>query len=189
MVRWLLTTTRTRARIAETGTGTGTAAWAGGRRLASGRARYGPASRVSRPRRWWRAGQMLDRRDTHGNGQHHADEPSNRHAGKDQDWPTTKPAQRPPALGRRAGTRRGMATRRRLRQRPAQSPVVAVELLPRRPADRAYGPRRALKSSRRSRRSRPACCATSAALPGRQAGSLATSCHHQGAHIGRHRPG
>jgi hypothetical protein len=73
------------ARIAEIGTGAGTAAWTGGRRLASGRTRYGPANRVSRPPRWWRAGQMLDRRATHGNGQHHADEPSNRHAGKDQD--------------------------------------------------------------------------------------------------------
>jgi hypothetical protein len=42
---------------------------------------------------------MLDRRDTHGDGKYHADEPGNRHGGKDQDWPTAEPASARPRSG------------------------------------------------------------------------------------------
>jgi hypothetical protein len=42
---------------------------------------------------------MLDRGDTHGNGQHHADERCDRHGGKYQDWPATKPASVRPRSG------------------------------------------------------------------------------------------
>jgi hypothetical protein len=179
---------RRRARSAAAGARTGTAAWAGGGRLASRRARCGPAGRVPRPRRWWRAGHLLDRRDTHGNGQHHTDEPRNRHAGKDQGWPATKPASAGPRTGHGPGRgralplgvicdsglgyqRRSRRNRRRSGQGTGHGARADAEIVPQTAPQPACLPRDL------GRAARP---------PGRILGDKP---HHQGAHLGRHRPG
>jgi len=73
-----------RARVAGAGPAGGLAVWAGGGRLAGGRGHRGPAGRMSRRRGWQRADRMPDQGGTHGNGQHHGDEPRDRSRGQDR---------------------------------------------------------------------------------------------------------